>query len=318
MIVSLSIVEARTWGDKKVNAEGTTTKEVYKNEFGSREYTVFVPEGLQPNSGLLVVLHGCFMSGEQMINGTLLNQHAAKKKYVVIYPEQTFESNVWKCWNWFKPENQTRDQGESSIIVGMVRDTLKKYNLNASRVFVSGLSAGSAMSANLLGCYSDVFSGALLNSGLEFAAAQSESEAHRASDQGPSHTVDEGVELALNCTPNKKSLVKVLVVHGSSDPHVKIINANRTFEFFTKMNTQIFLKNGGIESQIRSQTAPLEPSPGKYSGELTETIFEEKSMVKKFVMQNMGHGWSGGQASTPYMDPKGIDAAQLIDDEFFN
>src|SRR4051812_37947361 len=97
---------------------GKITTGNYTNKAGTRSYKAFIPDHLNNDSGLLVVLHGCFMTADQMMEGTQLNKYAAEKNFVVVYPEQTNQDNNWSCWNWFKQENQQRDTGEASIIAG--------------------------------------------------------------------------------------------------------------------------------------------------------------------------------------------------------
>lgn len=293
------------------------TKGTFANGFGSRGYTLYVPKRLNPNEGLLVVLHGCFLTGDQMAAGTEFNKYADQKGFAVLYPEQGYGDNAWKCWNWFKPENQRRDDGEASIIVGMTLDTIHKYNLNASRVFITGISAGGAMAANLLGCYSDVFAGGMIHSGLEFAAAQSETEAHQVTASGPTRDLDESARQALACSPPRNTLIPVIVIHGQADNFVNTINADRTFELFEKINAAIFTSAGGDASQVTLQQSRVEQGGYKFSADVTDAFFGKQDVMKKVMVEGMAHAWSGGQPTAPYMEPRGINAAKLAVDSFF-
>lgn len=289
----------------------------FKNSFGSRSYKVYVPKKNQGRLGLLVVLHGCFLTGDQMATGTEFNKIADQRGFSVLYPEQTYSDNSWKCWNWFKPENQTRD-GESSIIAGMTKEMLSKYKIDAKRVYVTGLSAGSAMAANLLACYSDIFAGGLLHSGLEYAAAQNENDAHSVMSTGPAHDLDEVAAQAMKCSVGKrKSLMPVIVVHGTSDPYVATINADRTATLFEKLNTAIFLSQGGKLDQVTRAEGAITQDGFNFSAKVSDVVYNSTTTVRKVMVQKMGHGWSGGQPNAPYMEPRGINATKLLVESFF-
>lgn len=302
---------------KKNRAEGTSVSEVFKNAAGSRRYQIFVPKNLPENPGVLVVLHGCLLTGDQMATGTELNRHANEAGFLVVYPEQSYQDNAWKCWNWFKPENQKRDDGEISIIAGLTLQVIAKYKANTDKVVVTGISAGGAMAANLLGCYSDIYKGGLLESGLEFAAAQTESDAHNVSKKGPTRDLDASAEQALSCSPKRQSLMPVVVVHGKADQFVNPVNGDRTVSLFEKINTRIFVENGGQESQIQHSQTKIAASGKKYEANVTDISYDGKVVIKKVMVEKMGHGWSGGNSAAPYMEPNGVDASQLIVETFF-
>lgn len=300
------------------NPEGQLKNGQFQNQFGSRAYTLFMPSKPTAQSGLLVVLHGCFMTGQQMIDGASFNALAEKKSVFVLYPEQSYQDNVWKCWNWFQPQNQSRNTGELSILAGMTQDVIKQYSINAGKVFVTGLSAGGATVSNLIGCYSDIFAGGAVHSGLEYAAAQTEDEAHQVTKSGPTHDLDQVVKQALACSPTTKKLIKGIVLQGDADPYVNPINGHRTASFFEKLNTQIFLANGHSASEITSTKTQINPTePHKFVADIDSINFAGEPIVQKIIIKGMGHGWSGGKPTAPYMEPRGIDASDFIFADFF-
>jgi len=318
VILSLSLsAQAQFNFGNLFGSNGKSANKSYSNSFGTRSYQIFVPKKLSAKPGVVVVLHGCFMTGDNMATGTELNAFAEERNFIVVYPEQTYSDNSWKCWNWFRPENQKRDDGESSIIAGLTQEIIKTYKADTQKVIVTGLSAGGAMASNLLGCYPDVFTGGLIQSGLEFAAAQTESEAHNVTAGGPSRSTDQAAQLAFECSPNRKNLQPVIVVHGDADPYVNIVNGQRTAEVFEKMNAEVFMKKSGSKGKITRRNIELKQDGYKFSAINTQTLFDSVPVIEKVVVQKMGHGWSGGNSAAPYMEPRGVKATQILVDKFF-
>lgn len=317
LLAILPLLSAATANAWDANAAGNMQTATYTNSVGSRLYHIFIPPKLADRPGVLVVLHGCFMSPEQMASGTDLNRHATEHGFIVVYPEQNYIDNAWKCWNWFMPENQRRNTGESSIIVGLTRDVVKRFHADPNHVFITGISAGGAMASNILGCYSDVFSGALLQSGLEFAAAQNEDDAHVVAKDAPTHDLDAVAQQALSCSPPRKTLLPVIVVQGAADPYVNPINADRTALLFAKINAAVYGSLGGQASGITQSQTKLPVIGQKYAATFSDVIVDGRLIVREVMVDGMGHGWSGGKPGIEYMEPRGVDASQMLVDAFF-
>ncbi len=291
-------------------AQGTI-KGSFSNNAGSRSYQLFLPSKKAEHMPLFVVLHGCFQSGDNMIDGTALNEIAEKEQFAVLYPEQTYGDNSWKCWNWFKPENLTRDTGEASIVAGMTRKVIEENSLDKDRVFVSGISAGAAFASDLMGCYSDIFSGVMVHSGMEYAAARTEDEAHEVTKNGSSTDLNETAREAFQCSPRREKPISVFVIHGLKDPYVNPINADRVVQQFLNLNHMILPNVHVVKTDSR-----IEQGNHRYSANVTDYALDGDLMVRKVAVEEMGHGWSGGRPTAPYMEPRGVDASRLMVDFF--
>jgi poly(3-hydroxybutyrate) depolymerase len=126
----------------------------FANTAGRRSYKIYVPTGYQGQAlPLVVMLHGCTQNPDDFAAGTRMNAAAERRPCFVLYPAQDQHSNNGRCWNWFKRGHQNRDRGEPSIIAGMTRDLIGKYDIDPRRVYVAGLSSGGAMACVMRATY---------------------------------------------------------------------------------------------------------------------------------------------------------------------
>ncbi|MBA3897682.1 MAG: PHB depolymerase family esterase [Sphingomonadaceae bacterium] len=137
----------------------------------------YVPDDLKAAAALVVVLHGCTQDAETYDRGSGWSQIADEQGLALLYPEQVRGNNANLCFNWFEPGDTRRGSGEAASIHQMVEAMIAAHNLDRSHVFVTGLSAGGAMTSVMLATYPDVFASGAIIAGLPYGAAASMPEA---------------------------------------------------------------------------------------------------------------------------------------------
>jgi poly(hydroxyalkanoate) depolymerase family esterase len=183
-----------------------------------------VPDGLPKDAPLVVVLHGCTQTAAGYDHGSGWSDLADRQGFALLFPEQQRSNNANLCFNWFVPGDTRRGGGEALSIVQMVETLVAEHALDRSRVYVTGLSAGGAMTAVMLATYPDVFAGGAVIAGLPYGSASTVPEAF---DRMRGHGVPTAPELAalLRAASDHAGPWPIVSIwHGSADHTVAPAN----------------------------------------------------------------------------------------------
>ncbi len=95
---------------------------------------------------LVIVLHGCGESAKAVAELTGWNKLADLNWFIVVYPQQKILNNPNLCFNWFSERDNEKGKGECESIFEMIVFAKKNYGIDSNKIFITGLSAGAAMS----------------------------------------------------------------------------------------------------------------------------------------------------------------------------
>jgi poly(hydroxyalkanoate) depolymerase family esterase len=194
----------------------------------------YAPEGLPAKSPVVLVLHGCTQDAATYFEGAGWQKAADDGKFAVVAPQQEQANNANKCFNWFQSGDTDRDKGEAQSIKQMVDRTVADLDADPSRVFITGLSAGGAMTASMLAAYPDVFKGGAVVAGLPHGCADSVAGAFTCMNPGVSKQAAEWGDLVRAENPDYSGArPKVSVWHGTGDTTVAPMNAEESVKQWT-------------------------------------------------------------------------------------
>ncbi|RXE49627.1 extracellular catalytic domain type 1 short-chain-length polyhydroxyalkanoate depolymerase [Chromohalobacter israelensis] len=282
---------------------GAFTAGRFTNSVGTRDYKLYIPSGHHGQAlPLVVMLHGCTQDPDDFAAGTNMNRLAEEWRCCVLYPAQPMTANSSKCWNWFKAEDQQREGGEPAIIAGMTRQVIDTHGLDASRVYVAGLSAGGAMATTLAMTYPDLFAAVGVHSGLPHGVAQSLPDALGAMQGGTGPLGGRAAQAS-----GWASEVPAIIFHGDRDTTVHPSNADRVAAQYATARKQ------AKTASEREDTARVTVEQGQVANghAYTRTTHHDakgEPRLEQWRIQGAGHAWSGGSTQGSYTDPKGPDA----------
>lgn len=235
----------------------------------------YVPPAPATRPAIVVAMHGCTQTATAYYQNAGWPKFADRYGFVVVFPEQRTANNSNRCFNWFQPGDATRDQGEALSIRQMVGSAVSRHG--GGPVYVTGLSAGGAMTAVLLAQYPDLFAGGSVVAGLPAGCATDVVSAFSCMSPGVDRTP---AQWAQAVRPGGKP--RVAIWHGTADGTVAPRNADELRDQWTAVH--------GVSTSPTS-TGSL---PGPTRRETYGT-----GQVEVFRVQGMGHG-------TP-VDPGGGD-----------
>jgi len=186
----------------------------------------YVPGNLQPAPGLVVVLHGCGQTAAGYDLGAGWSTLAKHYGFALLMPEQQPANNAQGCFNWFNPEDTARGHGEACSIRQMIARMVGDHQIDPHRIFVTGLSAGGAMTSVMLATYPEVFAAGAIIAGLPFGVATNVREALNGMFQSRPHPASELGDLVRSASKHRGPWPKVSVWHGSADRTVNPANAD--------------------------------------------------------------------------------------------
>lgn len=311
-------------GSNPAYSEGTyQAVEKFGDNPGALKMYQYVPTDVDKKAALVVVLHGCGMSAEGMKEGMGWNTLAEKYKFLVAYAEQQQQNNALGCFNFFVPEDNTRDSGEALSIKQMVDFMKVHHPIDDNRVFVTGFSAGGAMTFVALATYPDVFSkGATIGAAMPYQATILSNQPEGFSGKLPakvSHlmrrhlfnpatkqydrlvendpvdktTPEEWGKLVTQAYPSAKQRPPVMLVHGVDtdgklEPYPKDYDGDKTIHEY---NLRDAVKQW---TQVHGTDQTADKVEASFAGNprVTHKIYQQgeaKTVVETFEIKGLDH-----------------------------
>ncbi|WP_103516593.1 PHB depolymerase family esterase [Streptomyces sp. SM10] len=245
---------------------------------GNLQMFAYTPDDVAAGAPLVVALHGCTQSANAYYTNSGWPKYADLWGFDVVFPQTTSANNALSCFGWFDQTESTRGRGEAASIVQMVEYAKQTYGSDGRRVYVTGLSAGGGMTADLLAAYPDVFAGGSVASGLPAQCATSQAAASGCQTGPQKLSPAQWGDKVRGSYPGWTGpWPRVAIWQGTSDYTVYPANATALRDQWTDV--------WGI-GQTPTGTESL-------PGGTTRSVYEDASgqpAVETFSVSGMGHG----------------------------
>lgn len=259
-----------------------------------RIYRLYVPKGHDPKkpSALIVVLHGCHQTHEDIQKIAGFDSLADSEQFLVLYPYVTsyLGYRARECWGWWIKAHRTRGRGEVEDIWRIVEQVEKDYSVDSSQRYVCGLSSGAAMAVNCLVAHPDRFAGGASVAGLAYGESPS-------AVKGSAFSIPRYHSLQRLCTTADRNLAgsaapNLLIIHSNGD---QVVSEYATDSLENSWKQVADLEANAVEWQIDGETSGASWTLHGYTS-------EGQQRLVRLDTPGFPHGWLGGpegQHSSP-------------------
>jgi len=127
-----------------VSAQQTLIKEIISDGI-SRSYTIYIPSTYSPESSvpLVISMHGFTSNMTQQLQLSDFSALSETNKFIVVYPQGSPSAGGLLTWNVSEDATGAKDIEFISNLIDIIS---RDYNIDAKRVYATGMSMGGFMS----------------------------------------------------------------------------------------------------------------------------------------------------------------------------
>ena len=244
-----------------LSAQDKAVRRVFAFDGGIRTYRVYAPKSRLPKPALVLVLHGWKGSAAEIERRTKygFDQLADQEGFIVAYPDAA--SGQWHSGH--PGEVATSDDvGFLSALIDLLSKT---YNIDAKRIYVTGLSNGASMSYRLACERPDRIAAiAPVSGGL----AQ---------------------QMMPSCAATSHRPIPLFAIHGTNDPVVPFDSGE------LEGNIAYWVRRNGCKTTASlTRLSDTDPSDGTRTRVETYADCAEGADVVLYAIEGGGHHWPGG------------------------
>lgn len=147
--VSTSIMVLMLWCGAVL--AGTTHSYTFQSHSYSgsrdRQYKVYVPDALSTPAPMVMVLHGCRQTHEDVLRDWGMTAAADRYGFILVTPFITSYDGFRNpnCWGFWLDQHRNQGRGEPEDLHQIGREVEARHDIDPARRYIAGLSSGGAM-----------------------------------------------------------------------------------------------------------------------------------------------------------------------------
>lgn len=251
-----------------------------------REYLVHLPPSYRAGLSLPVVmiLHGCDQNHWDIRHVADFDRIADKHGIIVVYPFVTTYDppRMRNCWAFWSSSHNRAGSGEVEDLWQILNDVRKRYDADANRLHVAGLSSGAAMTVALLVNRCDRIASGAEIAGLPFG----ETAAALGQAQAQFKPVERIVTTMNEAMGTRKRAVPLLVVHAKGD---RIINAGAADNLRDSWSRCFSVNTAKAVWADYGTSDGTEWEHARYANP------KNGAVIETLLLEHSQHGWYGGR-----------------------
>jgi len=261
-----------------------------------RSYYIFLPPNYNPQKSypMLFVFHGGFGNANSILKITNFRYYQNKYDFILIAPNGSgrFNKEILLTWNAGRCGGFARDSNakDTKFIDSIIEQTAGSYNIDRTRVYLTGLSNGAMLSYKIASQLSGKIAG--------FAPVC-------------------GSMNYLPSTP--KNPIPVIIFHGTADRHV-LYKGGVPLDFFEEKTRIDKPVSAGVDFWVKNNKCNPIPIRTKIGNIIIDKYIncENNANVILYTIVGGKHAWPGGKKDYPLSDSptQEINASKIILDAF--
>jgi poly(hydroxyalkanoate) depolymerase family esterase len=244
---------------------------------GSLRALTYIPDNLPENTPLVIVLHGSSQTSAEYDSGSGWSELADRHEFALLFPEQRSSNNMLLSFNWFEKNDNSRDAGEPLSILNMLEQVTSDHAIDRQRIFITGFSAGGAMTSIMLATCPEVFAGGAIIAGLPYGCADTIAEALISMQAWPGGPTEQQLADRLrDASDYDGHWPTISIWHGSSDNTVDPLNSKEILEQWLRLHNL---------PDMPTHTHVVDGYPRRVWSD-----DDDHELVEEYCITGMGHG----------------------------